>query len=133
MEELTNLDELTRFREAVAKDGLGESGSTVLIQRTLRSGQVLGYRENVVIVGDVNPGAQVVSDGNIIVAGRMRGIAHAGASGDESSIVVAFRLEPVQLRIARYISRSPDIASKPTRPEKAYVRDGRIVIKSFGK
>ena len=133
MKEMAALEKLGRFKDAVSKDGLGSGGNTVLIQKTLRSGQVLSHRENVVIVGDVNPGAQVVSDGNIVVAGQMKGIAHAGAEGDENSIVVAFRLEPVQLRIASYINRSPDVTTKPNRPEKAYIRDGRIVIKGFGR
>ena len=133
IKELAKLEEFVRFKEPVTKNGLESGVNTILIQKTLRSGQVLSYDENVVIVGDVNPGAQVVSAGNIIVAGRMRGIAHAGSGGDENSMVVAFRLEPVQLRIASYINRSPDGATEPTRPEKAYIRDGRIVVKSIGR
>ncbi|MBC7106160.1 MAG: septum site-determining protein MinC, partial [Firmicutes bacterium] len=73
---------------------------TILVRRTLRSGQRLCYNGNVVILGDVNPGAEVVAAGNVIVMGVLRGVVHAGANGNEEAVVLAFRLRPTQLRIA---------------------------------
>ena len=103
---------------------------TLLIRRTLRSGQRVRYYGNVVVVGDVNPGAEVEAGGDIIVMGWLRGLAHAGAPEDDRAVVSAFRLNPTQLRIGRYIGRAPD-AGEPDLlpvPEMAEVRDGQLVI-----
>ncbi|MBO8128589.1 MAG: septum site-determining protein MinC [Peptococcaceae bacterium] len=105
---------------------------TILVQRTLRSGQSVSYDGNVVILGDVNPGAQVTATGDVIVMGVMRGIVHAGAGGNDSAVVIAFRLRPTQLRIANHISRPPDDDNvDPEQAEIARVRDGVITIEAF--
>lgn len=105
---------------------------TLLVRRTLRSGQRIHYAGNVVIMGDVNPGAVVVCTGDIVVFGRLRGVAHAGAQGNVHARVVAFRLEPTQLRIAHYISRAPDEGpGGPDLPEVALVNNGVIEIQAF--
>jgi len=112
----------------------GEVANSLLIKRTLRSGQRINYDGNIVILGDVNPGAEVVAAGDIIVLGKLRGVAHAGAGGNEEAIVVAFRLQPIQLRIAQYITRSPDneeIAVIPNGPEIARVKDSLVVIEPY--
>lgn len=105
---------------------------TILIQRTLRSGQYISYNGNVVILGDVNPGAHVAATGDVIVMGVLRGTVHAGASGDEEAVVIGFRLRPTQLRIAGHIARPPDQdATNPDQPEIARVKDGVVVIEAF--
>lgn len=116
--------------------GLGRtdviSDATLLLRRTIRSGQRIEFDGNVVVLGDVNAGAVVTCTGDIIVLGALRGVAHAGAVGNEDAVVVAFRLEPTQLRIAHYISRSPD---EPVpglgQPEEARVKDGMIQIQAY--
>ena len=102
-------------------------------RRTLRSGQSVHYPGSVVILGDVNPGAEVIAGGDIIVLGALRGVAHAGALGEEGAVVVAFRLQPTQLRIAHFISRAPDDADlpEPQGPEMAQVRNNLITIQSY--
>lgn len=105
---------------------------TVMIERTLRSGQSVHYDGNVVILGDVNPGAQITATGDVVVMGVLRGTVHAGAAGDEAAGVIAFRLQPTQLRIAGFISRSPDEdAGNPQQPEIAQVKDGIVTIEVF--
>ncbi len=103
---------------------------TLLIRRTLRSGQRVRFYGNVVILGDVNPGAEITAGGDIVVMGWLRGLAHAGAEGDDQATVSAFRLNPTQLRIANFIGRAPDQgeAVLPDLPEFAEVRDGQLVI-----
>lgn len=111
-------------------DGRRPDLPTRYIRRTLRSGQREQFDGHVVIVGDVNPGAEVVATGDIVVMGKLRGMAHAGARGDPGAVVVAFRLEPTQLRIGDLISRSPDgTAERTGAPEIAEVQDGRIVVR----
>ncbi len=105
---------------------------TILVQRTIRSGQRIFYPGNVVVLGDVNPGGEVIAGGNIIVMGTFRGIAHAGALGNEDAIIAALQLEPSQLRIAGYITRAPegDYASV-YQPEIARVQDGIVIIEKY--
>lgn len=105
---------------------------TVLVQRTLRSGQSIYYNGNVVVLGDVNPGAEIVAAGSIIVMGVLRGIVHAGASGNENTVVMAVKLKPTQLRIANHITRSPDDeVTDSNQPEIAKIRDGVVTIEAF--
>jgi len=106
--------------------------NTILVQRTLRSGQSIRYNGNVVVLGDVNPGAEVAATGNVIVMGALRGVVHAGAGGDENSVVMAFRLQPTQLRIANHITRPPDNETVDTdHPEMARIRGGVVTIEAF--
>lgn len=72
----------------------------------VRSGQVLESDQDILILGDVNPGGWVVSSGNIYVMGALKGIAHAGKKGDRNKIVAASWMEPTQLRIADVIYNS---------------------------
>lgn len=101
----------------------------------LRSGQVLEVETSIIILGDVNPGAKVVSKGNIIVLGALKGNVFAGATGNEKSFVVALDMMPVQVRIADIIARSPDKPLKQTVKEAkiAFVEEGNIYIETLGK
>ena len=106
--------------------------NTILIKRTLRSGQRLHYDGNVVVMGDVNPGAEIVAAGNVIVMGQLRGVVHAGADGNEKAIVMSFRLAPTQLRIANHITRPPDGDNPESgRPEIAGIKNGVVTIEVF--
>ena len=104
--------------------------SAVLAQRTLRSGRSVRHPGHVVIIGDVNPGAEIVAGGNIVVWGRLRGVAHAGADGDETAIVCALDLSPTQLRIAGHIATSPSRKGE-SRPEMARLKEGHIVAERW--
>jgi septum site-determining protein MinC len=105
------------------------AGDSLLVRRTLRSGQRIRFTGNVIVLGDVNPGAEIVAGGDIVVMGTLRGVAHAGAGGDADAIVAAFRLQPTQIRVAGVIGRSPDGAyERPDAPEIARVRDGGLIV-----
>jgi len=99
----------------------------ILWQHTLRSGQSIRHPGHVIVVGDVNPGAEIVAGGHILVWGRLRGTVHAGATGDEEAFVCALDMSPTQLRIAGHITRSPEERRRNPIPEIAAVRDGQIV------
>lgn len=99
---------------------------------TLRSGQCIRSLGNLVVVGDVNPGAELVAVGNIVVMGVLRGIVHAGCNGDRSATVSAARMAPTQIRIADIITRPPDDeVGTEWLPETAYVHDGNIYIDGY--
>jgi septum site-determining protein MinC len=115
-------EELVEEVRAEAEDaGL----STVVADRTLRSGQRVHHPGHVIVFGDVNAGAEVIAGGHIVVWGKVRGLVHAGAFGDQSARICALELEPTQLRIAEHIARPPEGKGR-SRPEMAQVRQGRI-------
>lgn len=110
----------------------GADDNTILIKRTVRSGQCIQYDGNIVVLGDVNPGSELIASGNIVVMGTLRGVVHAGATGNEEATVAAFRLQPTQLRIANHITRAPDGEYlPPDQPEIARIRDGVVVIEAY--
>jgi len=105
------------------------SDRLLVVDRSLRSGQKVEHNGDVLILGDVNKDAEVVAVGNIIIMGTLRGIAIAGALGDESAVVVALKMEPQQIRIGKKIAISEESERvSPGYPEVARVEDGMIVL-----
>ena len=101
---------------------------------TLRSGQVLETETSVVIIGDVNPGAQIISKGNIVILGCCMGNIYAGASGDRSCFAAALTMKPMQVRIADKMARSAiakkeDSGDYPVEPKIVYIKDEHLQIK----
>lgn len=117
-----------RLNEINSRDGQFYKG-------TLRSGQVLEAETSLVILGDVNPGAKVISKGNVIILGALKGNVYAGATGSTSSFVVALEMNPVQIRIGDVIARSSDETRKnvDNEPKISYVEDGNIYIEPITK
>lgn len=102
----------------------------VLLHRTLRSGFSIHFPGHVVVIGDVNPGAEIIAGGNIVIWGRLRGMAHAGAEGNADAIVCALDLMPTQLRIADQISITPQ-QRKKDQPEMVCLKDGKVVAEPW--
>ena len=96
---------------------------------TLRSGEVLEAINNVLILGDVNPGAKVIAGGDVMIWGRLLGIAHAGKNGNIEATITALQLRPVQLRIASKVARGPKEKPDEGLAEEASIDEGLIVIK----
>lgn len=110
---------------------LAESETALVVTRTLRSGQSVRHQGDVIVLGDVNPGAEVVASGHIVVMGALRGVAHAGCTGNTAALVAAAKLQPTQLRIAQVIGRAPDqVENVKPQPEVARVQDGVIVVEA---
>jgi septum site-determining protein MinC len=103
-----------------------------LIRGPLRSGQRVYAEDNLVVFGDVNPGAELIAGGDIVVMGVLRGVAHAGVPDNSAAVIAALSLKPTQLRIGYFISRSPEFQEKQdSGPEIARVDAEQIVIDSF--
>ena len=100
----------------------------LIIDKTLRGGQAVETEGSVIVFGNVNPGAQITAGGSVDVRGTCRGVVHAGAAGDSTAFIIADHLMPTQIRIANYVARSPDEPEDSGKAERAYVRDGQIVI-----
>ncbi|RMG95578.1 MAG: septum site-determining protein MinC [Chloroflexi bacterium] len=107
------------------------SANCLLLAETLRSGRSVYYEGHVVIIGDVNPGAEIIAGGNVVVWGRLRGLVHAGALGDETAVICALDLSPTQLRIANQIAIPPDEPARSPIPEKAFIKQGQIIAEPW--
>ncbi len=128
-EEVEDLEELRKH------DRETEKLPTLYIHRTLRSGQSLTSDGNVVIIGDVNPGAEIIAKGDITVWGILGGIAHAGSDGNLYSKIRALKLNAIQIRIGNIFARRPDTVNTPYIhrtdsfvPEEARVNKKHIMI-----
>ncbi|HKM35161.1 MAG TPA: septum site-determining protein MinC [Lachnospiraceae bacterium] len=112
----------------------------------LRSGQILESKTSVTIIGDVNPGAKVISGGNIVILGSLKGNAHAGAFGNSNCFIIALDMIPIQLQIGDLIAKSPDreqtakrlwrkekIRENTTAAQIAFAQNGFICIEPLTK
>lgn len=98
-----------------------------IYEGSLRSGKKIEYKGTIVILGDVNAGAEVIAGENVIVMGIIRGLAHAGANGNKSAIIVANEIRSPQLRIAdivKEIEKEDNIQLR----KKAYIKNDEIII-----
>lgn len=134
-------EEGTPVAEAAPAATNTPEGAYFVYRGYLRSGHHLYRPENILVIGDVNPGAEVVSEGDILVWGRLRGVAHAGSNGNSRAIVAALDMEPTQLHIAEAGVIRPDARpgqgkwfwrrSETRRPEIARIHNQVIVIEEW--
>ena len=106
----------------------------LFIHRNVRSGQKIHSEGSVIIWGDVHESSEIISGADIIVLGKLEGIAHAGFYGNTRSIVFALNLCPGQIRIANTLSSASaeqDKKAKDPVPEFAYLEDNSIYIKAY--
>lgn len=125
-------------KETVDKITETESLPTLYIRKTIRSGQSISSDGNLLVIGDVNPGSEVIAKGDITVWGILGGIAHAGSDGNEYARIRALKLNPVQIRIGDVFARRPDTINLPYIqksseyiPEEAFTFKGNIVIRKI--
>lgn len=124
---------ITRIGESGPRESRDQrdTDDTLFLRRTIRSGQAIHHHSNVIVLGDVNPGAEIVAGGDIIVWGVLRGMVHAGYPDSENAVVCSLLLSPVQLRIAHLLSRPPEGFEAQPRPEVAMIRHGQIVVETW--
>ena len=121
--------------ETLAMKAEAEKLPTLYIKKTIRSGQSITSDGNLIIIGDVNPGAEIIAKGDITVWGILGGIAHAGAEGNSQARIRALKMNAIQLRIADVFARRPDGANTPFVqktnefvPEEAKIYRKNIII-----
>ena len=123
----------TRLSKPKAHDPVSskpDDESALWINKTVRSGTRVEHAGHIVIFGDVNPGAEIIAGGSVIVWGRLRGVVHAGAKGNQTSVVCALDLSPTQLRIAGIIALSPTRHGKP-QPEIVRVNNNLLQAETW--
>ena len=128
----------TKRRPATTKQSSHSKGnveSALLVKSTCRSGEIITHDGDVVVLGDVNPGAEVVAEGDIIVVGCLRGYAHAGSSGYTEATIVALSLGSPRIQIGPHVgvfaNAGPWIRNTETVPVIAYVRGRSIQLAAF--
>lgn len=100
---------------------------TRLFRGSLRSGQKLEFEGSLVIIGDVNSGAEVIASDNIIIVGILRGLAHAGAQGNKKAIIAANSIKGPQIRIANIV-KEIEFEDIEIRKQYAYIDDESIIL-----
>lgn len=130
LEDIEKEIEQVNEKESKIFSGVYE-GKTKFIRKTVRSGECINYQGNIVIIGDINSGAEVYAAGNVIVLGRIKGKVSAGSNGNSKAVIAAFLLQPEILKIANVIAMSPDDVEKPNYPELAKIKDGTIIVEPY--
>lgn len=124
----TENNELKQLSDLLEKE-MSPFNLTKFHKGSLRNGMKIEFDGSVVVIGDVNPGAEIKATGNIIILGQLKGMAHAGCKGMTEAFVSAIYMAPVQLRIADIITRFPEENKKgPKPPEYAFVQNGQIFV-----
>ena len=121
----------TQYKDySPAATSFKDGDNAILVRKTLRSGFSLKNSASIIVVGDVNPGAEIIAGGNIIVWGKLRGIVHAGADGNKEMQIYALDLNPSMLRIADLIASFSSKRGK-IQPEVARIYDGKVIIEAW--
>ena len=127
--------EATQVEPKREPTGLNRGNEALLIKTICRSGEVIRYPGDVVVMADVNPGGEIIADGDILVFGNLRGFAHAGASGDTQATIVALNLDTHRLQIGPYtgVDPKPKKRSKSNKnnPRIAYVRRSSVYVAPY--
>lgn len=117
-----------KFRPMETENLPGEEA--ILIARTLRSGYKVDYDGHVVIIGDVNPGAEISAGGSVVVWGKLLGGVHAGIPDNLSASICALELNPTMLRIAD-IPFVPQKRKTKNQPEMARLIENVLIVEAW--
>ena len=105
------------------------TSDTKFIRSSLRSGQKVEFEGSIVVLGDVNCGAEVIAGENIVVLGHLRGLAHAGAKGNKKAIIAAQEIECPQIRISNIVKEiEKEEAEQEQECKYAYIENDKIVM-----
>jgi hypothetical protein len=122
-------------RSAAANSRKGLPSQALFVKTTFRSGESIRHPGDVVVLADVNPGAEISAEGDIVVFGSLRGFAHAGSSGDTKATIIALELDAPRLQIGPYTGLAPATsrASAPLQagPTIAYLRKRTICVAPY--
>ncbi len=136
-EKLSKIDDVENIKvtKSVVENVMPQNVFSVLENMTsfhkgsIRSGQSLKFKGSIVIIGDINPGGEVIAEGNIIVLGSIKGLVHAGCSGEADCFIIGLNLKPTQLRIADIVTYFPKKDKTPKiSPECVFAKNGEIYV-----
>lgn len=126
-------DEIPDFEEQEDNEEIDKL-PTLYLHQTLRSGQTVTSDGNIVIIGDANPGSEIIARGDVTVWGVLGGIAQAGSKGNDNAVIRALKMNAIQLRIANCYARRVNTENIPFVqksatfvPEEARI-DGKSIV-----
>jgi septum site-determining protein MinC len=123
-----------RLRQKGMEGGLFHRQSDVLMMTGLvRSGQKINARKHFLLLGDLNPGGEVIAGGDIVILGSLRGKASAGHPGDERALIVALDFRPIQIQIGALVAAGGPSSKKENAVEFAHVQNGAIIVDDYVK
>lgn len=105
-----------------------QSSETKFFRGSLRSGRKIEYEGSIVVLGDVNAGAEVIAGENIVVLGSLRGLAHAGAKGNKAAMIAAMDIDAPQLRIANVVKEMEKSEEEMTKRTYAYLKENEMIV-----
>ena len=108
---------------------IGDTQEDLVHKGTIRSGNKISSNGNLIVLGDINPGAFISAKKNIYVWGKLLGVAYAGQDGDDNAAISSLYLNPLQLRINNVIAIGPKEKPIEKYPETAVIEEGSIIIK----
>ena len=114
--------------DSLSTEIVQELAEPLYLKNTIRSGMEIFHPSSIIIIGDVNPGATIVSTGDVLVWGNLKGVAHAGVTGNHQSIIMALKMKPTQLRIADLVAIAPEKSLDDEMSEIAYISSEGIKI-----
>lgn len=121
------------FNKPKTHQEIADENRTYYHHGSVRSGQLLSYHGSIIVIGDVNSGGEVKAEGNIIVLGTLKGLCHAGCSGNDNCFVSALKFSPVQVRISTVIVSMPELSKDKKglkdKPLYAYIENKEMFIK----
>jgi septum site-determining protein MinC len=103
---------------------------TLVLAGRVRSGQTVQARKHLVIIGDVNPGCELIAGGDILVFGSLSGTAAAGQPDNPSAIILALDFKPIQVKIGNIVAAGLPVAGQGV-PEYAHVEEGAIIVDNY--
>jgi septum site-determining protein MinC len=122
----------TEAEQEAANPGLHQPNDSLIIAGRVRSGQTIEARKHLIILGDLNPGAEALAGGDILVLGSLQGKAAAGQPDNKNAIVMALEFKPTQIQIAGYVvAGSPRLTGNS--PEFAHIENGQIIVDDYMK
>ena len=134
--------DLARALSGLSSRGQRNRDGARVVRGTVRSGETVEYWGDLIVLGDVNPGSEVIADGDIIVMGSLKGLPHAGASGDSKAAIIALEIAAPRIRIGTCSADSPVSGNgngprkrkkdpEDPQPKIAYVRRGAVYVSPF--
>jgi septum site-determining protein MinC len=120
-----------RYRMKRSRSNISHNGSdTMVLGGRVRSGQTVQARKHLVIMGDVNPGSELIAGGDILVLGSLCGTAAAGQPDNLDAIILALDFRPIQVKIGGVVAAGLPAAGQG-KPEFAHIEDGAIVVDDY--
>lgn len=133
--------DIARALSGLSSQGQRTRDRALVVRGTVRSGETVEHHGDLIVLGDVNPGSEILADGDIVVMGSLKGLPHAGASGDSKAAIIALEIAAPRLRIGgaeadaapdnATVSRDRKQTSASAQPQMAYLRQGRIHVSPF--